>query len=72
MSSRSVTYEAASVTPPNILGKPDDGGNYISVSTDHALFVEGKHGPLVDGPEKVKFALQENASFNYTGLVITW
>ncbi|GJY94035.1 hypothetical protein Tco_0509817 [Tanacetum coccineum] len=40
MSSRSVTYEAASVTPPNILGKPDDGGNYISVSADHASFVE--------------------------------
>nr|GEV48428.1 probable serine/threonine-protein kinase MPS1 isoform X1 [Tanacetum cinerariifolium] len=77
MSSRSLNYEAASVTPPDISGKPNDGGNSIPVDADPASFVEGEHGPLVDadpasfvegehGPKKVQFALQENASFSYT------
>ncbi|PWA37830.1 protein kinase-like domain, Dual specificity protein kinase TTK [Artemisia annua] len=67
ISSRSINYEVALVTPPDSLGKPNDGGNSISVDVDPASFVEGEHGPLVDGPKKVQFALQENASFSYTG-----
>ncbi|KAF5809489.1 putative mitogen-activated protein kinase kinase TTK family [Helianthus annuus] len=75
--SSSVDHEDASITPPTILGETNDEGNFVSINADRgqhhsgigctssntfaSSVVEHAHGPLVDGPKKVQFALQKNA-----------
>ncbi|KAI3820056.1 hypothetical protein L1987_13912 [Smallanthus sonchifolius] len=75
--SSSVHHEDASITPPTISGTTNDEGVSISSNAERgqpssgigctgsdtpaSSLVEHEHGPLVDGPKKVQFALQTNA-----------
>ncbi|KAI3733107.1 hypothetical protein L1987_64325 [Smallanthus sonchifolius] len=75
VSSSSVHHEDASITPPTISGTTNDEGISISSNTERgqpssgtgctssdtpaSSLVEHEHGPLVDGPKKVQFALQK-------------